>query len=322
MDCKSTSGYVIFLGDAPVSWSTLKQNCTALSSMEAEYIALSESVKEIVWLNRIMNSCLFLELPVIKSKIFCDNQSAIYYSKNLMENQRTKHIDNRYFFVKEKLNAEEFDLLYVSDDAEAWRILKNHFEPTTRARVIQLLDEFFNTRCETGEALGLFLCCVKQGAERLQVVGHQLQPLYQGYQMIRSLPAEYESIVQAIYRWTDTEFQPDKIEGELLLEENRLQLTRKDLDIVSSIAFSNEMHRKEAGNCYKQDEKLKTRRSKVKRFKTKISNVKNKLIDPCYFCKSYGHLIANCKHKAALSNPKTSESNNTEFKVKSAFSRA
>ncbi|GBN22002.1 Retrovirus-related Pol polyprotein from transposon TNT 1-94 [Araneus ventricosus] len=114
MDRKSISGYVIFLGDVPVSWSTSKQKCTALSSMEAEYIALSEAVKEIVWLNRIMNSCLFLELPVIKSKIFCDNQSAICYSKNLMENQRTKHIDTRYFFVKEKLNAEEFDLLYVS----------------------------------------------------------------------------------------------------------------------------------------------------------------------------------------------------------------
>ncbi|GBM29534.1 hypothetical protein AVEN_212252-1 [Araneus ventricosus] len=93
--------------------------------------------------------------------------------------------------------------------------------------------------------------------------------------MIRSLPAEYQSVAQTIYRWTDAEFQPDKIEDVLLLEENRLRLTRKDLDTVSSIAFSNEMHRKEA---------------------------------------------ANCKHKAALSNPKTSESSNTEFKVKSAFS--
>ncbi|GBN37786.1 hypothetical protein AVEN_172656-1 [Araneus ventricosus] len=138
--------------------------------------------------------------------------------------------------------------------------------------------------------------------------------------MIRSLPAEYQFIVQTIYRWTDAEFQPDKIESELLLEENSLRLTRKDLDTVSSIAFSNEMHRKKAGNYYKQDEKLKTRSSKVRRFKYKTSNVKNKQIGPCYFCKSYGHLIANCKHKAALSNPKTNESSNTEFKVKSVFS--
>ncbi|GBM69970.1 hypothetical protein AVEN_149000-1 [Araneus ventricosus] len=80
------------------------------------------------------------------------------------------------------------------------------------------------------------------------------------------------------------------------------------------------MQRKEAGNYYKQDEKLKTKSSKVRRFKNKTSNVKNKQIGPCYFCKSYGHLIANCKHKAALSNPKTNESSNTEFKVKRAYS--
>ncbi|GBO21046.1 Retrovirus-related Pol polyprotein from transposon RE2 [Araneus ventricosus] len=47
MDHKSISGYVIFLGDVPVSWSTSKQKCTTLSSMEVEYIALSEAMKEI-----------------------------------------------------------------------------------------------------------------------------------------------------------------------------------------------------------------------------------------------------------------------------------
>ncbi|GBL76599.1 hypothetical protein AVEN_53320-1 [Araneus ventricosus] len=93
--------------------------------------------------------------------------------------------------------------------------------------------------------------------------------------MIRSLPAIYQSIVQAIYRWTDADFQPDKIESKLLLEENRLRLAGKDLDNVSNIAFSNEMHWKEA---------------------------------------------ANCKHKTALSDSKTSESSNTEFKVESVFS--
>ncbi|GBM28707.1 hypothetical protein AVEN_116716-1 [Araneus ventricosus] len=80
------------------------------------------------------------------------------------------------------------------------------------------------------------------------------------------------------------------------------------------------MHRKEAGNCYKQDEKLKIL-CRVKSLRTKISNVKNKQIGPCYFRKCYGHLIANSKHKTALSNSKTSESSNTEFKVKSAFSK-
>ncbi|GBN25344.1 hypothetical protein AVEN_121216-1 [Araneus ventricosus] len=81
MDRKSISGYVIFLEDVPVTWSTTKQKCTGLSNMEAEYIALLEAVKEIVWLNIRQNGCVFLELPIMKSEIFSDKQSAICYLK-------------------------------------------------------------------------------------------------------------------------------------------------------------------------------------------------------------------------------------------------
>ncbi|GBN74377.1 hypothetical protein AVEN_73752-1 [Araneus ventricosus] len=109
--------------------------------------------------------------------------------------------DRSYTLIYQSLSPEFKPLIsQTTDGAEAWRILKKHFEPTTRARIS---DD-------------------------------------------SKLPAEYQSIVHTIYQWTDAEFQPDKIESELLLEENRLRLTRKDLEIVSSIAFSNEMHRKEA----------------------------------------------------------------------------
>ncbi|GBL76600.1 hypothetical protein AVEN_53321-1 [Araneus ventricosus] len=67
---------------------------------------------------------------------------------------------NRFYTLVYQALSPKFKPLIsqTTDSAEAWRILKNHFEPTTRARVIQLLDEFFNTRFETGEDLGLFLC--------------------------------------------------------------------------------------------------------------------------------------------------------------------
>ncbi|GFV91499.1 retrovirus-related Pol polyprotein from transposon TNT 1-94 [Trichonephila clavipes] len=72
-----------------------------------------------------------------------------------------------------------------------------------------------------GENLGLFICRVKRSAERLREVGNDLPPLYQGYQMIRSLPDDFRLKVQAIYGWSNKDFVPDKIEAELLLEENR-----------------------------------------------------------------------------------------------------
>ncbi|GFR20428.1 hypothetical protein TNCT_501301 [Trichonephila clavata] len=61
--------------------------------------------------------------------------------------------------------------------------------------------------------------------------------------MIRSLPDDFRT-VQAIYRWSDKDFVPDKIEAELLLEENRLGVVKKDLEDVSTFAFSDEMKHK------------------------------------------------------------------------------
>ncbi|GBL79135.1 hypothetical protein AVEN_92386-1 [Araneus ventricosus] len=99
--------------------------------------------------------------------------------------------DRSYALAYQASSPKFNPLISQTDVAEAWRVLKNHFEPTIRARMIQLLDELFNTRFETGEDLGLFLCRVKRAAERLREIGHQLQPLYQGYQMIRSFSASY-----------------------------------------------------------------------------------------------------------------------------------
>ncbi|GFW27379.1 uncharacterized protein TNCV_590731 [Trichonephila clavipes] len=87
---------------------------------------------------------------------------------------------------------------------------------------------------------------------------HDLPPLYQGYQMIRSLPDDFRSTEQAIYRWSDKDFVPDKIEAELLLEENRLGVVKKNLEDVSIFAFSDEVKRK-----MKQKSKFKSKNVNV-----------------------------------------------------------
>ncbi|GBM64947.1 hypothetical protein AVEN_66133-1 [Araneus ventricosus] len=93
----------------------------------------------------------------------------------------------------------------------------------TRARVIQILDEFFGTMYQPGKDVGIFLCRVKMAASRLQEAGHKVDDLYLGFQMIRYLPQEFQSTVQQIYRWKDEEFTAGKIEAELILEANRLR---------------------------------------------------------------------------------------------------
>ena len=88
-DRKSTTGYVIKIGNSVVSWSSQKQKSVALSTMEAEYVAMAESVKEGMWIMQILDDI------GIKSKIQikCDNQAAIKILKNNVQHSKAKHIN-------------------------------------------------------------------------------------------------------------------------------------------------------------------------------------------------------------------------------------
>ncbi|GFW27707.1 retrovirus-related Pol polyprotein from transposon TNT 1-94 [Trichonephila clavipes] len=89
-----------------------------------------------------------------------------------------------------------------------------------------------------GEDVGIFISRVKTAATRLQVAGHKLDDLYIGFQLIRWLPQEFQSTVQQIYRWKEEDFRVVKIEAELILEANRLQLMKQDLEKAENAYLS------------------------------------------------------------------------------------
>ena len=93
---RSTSGYVFTLAGAPISWSSGRQSTVALSSTEAEYIAAAEATKEAVWIAR------FLEELKISCDVYLPVQGAIGLSKNPEDHKRTKHIDIRHHYIREK----------------------------------------------------------------------------------------------------------------------------------------------------------------------------------------------------------------------------
>ncbi|GFU72340.1 retrovirus-related Pol polyprotein from transposon TNT 1-94 [Trichonephila clavipes] len=273
-DRVSMGGFITFIDETPISSRTFKQKSVSLSTMEAEYVSLTEAAKEFIWLKNVIdNKSLNLELS--ENVMFCDNQAAISFSKSPVENYRTKHIDVRYHFLrnliydktkpeqpdeeatyKEKLDLQLrkdrcYTLIYTNissdlknlitettDGVAAWKILKDHFEPVTRARVIQLLDQFFGTKYQPGEDVGIFISRVKTAATRLQEAGHKLDDLYIGFQLIRWLPQEFQSTVQQIYRWKEEDFRVVKIEAELILEANRLQLMKQDLEKAENAYLS------------------------------------------------------------------------------------
>ena len=109
---KSTSGYVIFLDKGPICWKSKMQAIVALSSCEAEYIALVECIKEILWLLqhfRILG--IKLESPVV---IGIDNQAAIALAKNPVLHEKSKHIDTRHHFIRQAVQEGLIRLQYIN----------------------------------------------------------------------------------------------------------------------------------------------------------------------------------------------------------------
>ncbi|GJZ83595.1 retrovirus-related pol polyprotein from transposon TNT 1-94 [Tanacetum coccineum] len=107
---RSTSGSAQFLGDKLVSWSSKKQKSTAISSTEAEYIALSGCCSQILWMRSQLTDYGF---QFNKIPLYCDNKSAIALCCNNVQHSRAKHIDVRYHFIKEQVENGIVELYFV-----------------------------------------------------------------------------------------------------------------------------------------------------------------------------------------------------------------
>nr|GEU45804.1 hypothetical protein [Tanacetum cinerariifolium] len=111
--CKSTSGGIQFLGDKLVSWMSKKQNCTAMSTAEAEYVALSTSCAQVMWMRTQLQDYGF---NYNKIQLYCDSQSAISISCNPVQHSRTKHIHTQYHFIKEQVENGIIELYFVKTE--------------------------------------------------------------------------------------------------------------------------------------------------------------------------------------------------------------
>jgi len=100
-DRRSTTGYIFTLGSAPVGWKTRKQPTVALSSCEAEYMALAEATKEALYLRSLCSSINLTQMT--ETTVYCDNQGTLALTRSgAKQHNSTKHIDVRYHFVREQ----------------------------------------------------------------------------------------------------------------------------------------------------------------------------------------------------------------------------
>ncbi|GKA90410.1 hypothetical protein Tco_0812280 [Tanacetum coccineum] len=121
---RSTSGSAQFLGDKLVSWSSMKQKSTAISSIEAEYIALSGCCAQILWMRSQLTDYGF---TFNKIPLYCDNKNVIVLCCNNVQHSRAKHIDVRYHFIKEQVENEIVELYFVRTEYQLADIFTKPF---------------------------------------------------------------------------------------------------------------------------------------------------------------------------------------------------
>jgi len=97
-DRRSTTGGCFSLGSAMISWMSRKKDPVALGSAEAEYVVACEVGKEVVWLRKLLTN--LFEKPLDPTVINCDNQNCIKMSGDLVFHARTKHINNKFHYIR------------------------------------------------------------------------------------------------------------------------------------------------------------------------------------------------------------------------------
>mmetsp|Transcript_25719 Transcript_25719/g.48242 ORF Transcript_25719/g.48242 Transcript_25719/m.48242 type:complete len:863 (-) Transcript_25719:324-2912(-) len=121
---RSTSGVLVLMAGSPVSWLSKLQPIVAVSSMEAEYIACFYAVQEIVWIRQLLE-----DVGLARSKsteVSIDNSSARLLALNPVYHQRSKHIDIKYHWLRDKVADGSVDLLLVSTVDQRADFLTKH----------------------------------------------------------------------------------------------------------------------------------------------------------------------------------------------------
>uniref|UniRef100_A0A2N9J203 Integrase catalytic domain-containing protein n=1 Tax=Fagus sylvatica TaxID=28930 RepID=A0A2N9J203_FAGSY len=133
-DRRSTTGYVFTLSGGPICWKSTLQSIVAMSTTEAEYMAVAEAAKEALWLKGLVKE---LGLNQGGVQMHCDSQSAIYLAKNQVYHARTKHIDVRFHKIRELIVTGDIVLEKVHTSENAADMLT---KPVTTTKFKHCLD--------------------------------------------------------------------------------------------------------------------------------------------------------------------------------------
>jgi hypothetical protein len=109
---RSTTGMLVTLAGGALSWKSKLQPTTAQSTLEAEYMAASSTSREVMWLRQLYCDLVGpLDSPTI---LYCDNNGAIATTKDQVFHDRSKHIDVKYHYIRERQEDKDIEVKYLS----------------------------------------------------------------------------------------------------------------------------------------------------------------------------------------------------------------
>lgn len=151
IDRRSITGSLFKLQGGPISWQSKKQSTVALSTTEAEYMALSAICQEALWLRTLARE-LDPEATKSGTVIYCDNMGAADLAKTTEYRSRSKHIDVRHHFLRERVELQEIIVEYIpTEKMIADVLIKPLFYPKldycTKEIGLRVLNDWFKGRC-------------------------------------------------------------------------------------------------------------------------------------------------------------------------------
>lgn len=139
-DRRSTTGYCVSLckNSALISWKTRKQPTVALSTCEAEYMALASTIQECLYLEQLLGN--MDSYKYTQTVIHEDNQGTIALARNPVNRKRCKHIDIKYDFIRSTVNEGKVNLMYCSTDEMVADMMT---KPVSKVKLQKFADFLF-----------------------------------------------------------------------------------------------------------------------------------------------------------------------------------
>ena len=108
---RTTCGYVIMVCGGPVAWKSHLKKTLALSSCEGEFMALNDVAREIMWMCRFLTE---VGIPYDTPELYCDSNSAIYWAEDPVQHQRNKHVELKYYYIRDIVGKELIKLFRIN----------------------------------------------------------------------------------------------------------------------------------------------------------------------------------------------------------------